>query len=240
MKAMWLVRGNSRDPRELLDFTFNNAEQDVARYLKHPFWASRYPRPTNFSWVPFYREFATRLLEHRNARTELAASIVDVASRLPMLNYLAEDQYAAGGAGPLSDVDPFTVMGAFNRGITPENRRQVAQAFADLIGVTEDLPGDFDGIPLMNNQNSWFVRYQRSRGDQDIDSLWRVFAAGLALADEDTAETRNEFARAYDAAVMVKGVHWNLSQGLYWARPDTFVTLEFPVQGVPAHALRDH
>ena len=40
--------------------------------------------------------------------------------------------------------------------------------------------------------------------------------------------SRTEFAEAYDAAIELGGVKWNLSTGLYWAHPWDFLTLDEP------------
>ncbi|OLF34350.1 hypothetical protein BTV99_13150, partial [Psychrobacter sp. Rd 27.2] len=45
------------------------------------------------------------------------------------------------------------------------------------------------------------------------------------LADEDE-EVSARFADAYDTAMKVYGVAWNLTMGLYWIRPWNFLTLD--------------
>ena len=88
------------------------------------------------------------------------------------------------------------------------------------------VPATFEGIPVLNNQRSWFFRYADKRGAGDIDALWRVFAAAQTLVEDDGPGTRDEFIEAYDAATQVWGVAWNLSTGLYWAAPWEFPTLD--------------
>ena len=68
----------------------------------------------------------------------------------------------------------------FNRGITSANRRLLAGRLARLLGVSEEVPHNFDGLPLLNNQRSWFFAYSRERGEDDIDVLWDVFAKAIA------------------------------------------------------------
>lgn len=226
VQALWLVHGDHARGRELLDLTFGDGEQNLEEYLRQPFWASRYAPWPQFTWVPFYTEFATLLLAHRDDRSALVAAVRELAGREDKLSYLVTDRDRDGNRVPIADIDPFTLMGAFNRGTTDANRLRVAEALGHALGVTAKPPADFDGLPLLNNQNSWFVRFSPHRGADDIDILWQVFGAALALADEDTPDRRTEFVAAYDAAQRISGVHWNLSQGLFWARPDTFMTLE--------------
>jgi hypothetical protein len=212
--------------QELIDFCFNNGVQDFDYYLAEPFWASRYPAPPGFTWIPFYEECGSKLLEYRHDRGPLVQLLLEIAQGNALLGYLVEDRFPDGSAGPIVDIDPFTVMGAFNRGLTLENRQQVAELLAERLGVMSPLPSDFHGIPVLNNQNSWFISYSKSRGENDVQRLWTVFAAGLSLAQSDTEASRSDFIAAYDDAQEVRGVKWNLSQGLFWFRPDAFVPLD--------------
>ena len=128
------------------------------------------------------------------------------------LGYL-QDKFPDGSGGPLQDICPFTVMGTFNRGMTDANRKLIAAELAKLLGVTVPVPATFEGIPVLNNQRSWFFHYADKRG-RNIDALWRVFAAAQALVEDDGPGTRDEFIEACDAATQVWGVAWNLSRWL--------------------------
>lgn len=148
-----------------------------------------------------------------------------IAQETPGLGYM-QDRYPDGGTGPLRDICPFTAMGTFNRSMTDANRRTNACALAKLIGVEDEPPISFEGIPMLNNQRSWFFQYGDKRGEGDIDRLWDVFAAAAALVETDQPEQRQVFVAAYDAAIGVPGTSWNLSTGLYWSHPWEFLTLD--------------
>jgi hypothetical protein len=226
IRSLWRVRPEKEMPRALLEFTFNGAAQDIDLFLLDPYWANRYPKAPRFSWIPFYIEVTTRLADFSNRRPELLDALIEAAASEPLLAYLTHDRFSDGTTAPMKDIDPFTVMGTFNRGITEDNRRRVAKIIADIVGAQAEVPTDFDGIPILNNQQSWFIRYSRDRGPNDVDKLWDVFMAGLAFSGADSPENRRTLATAYDSAQQVSGVKWNLSQGLYWARPNTFATIE--------------
>jgi 5-methylcytosine-specific restriction protein B len=117
-------------------------------------------------------------------------------------------------------------MGTFNRSMTDANRKAIAAELAKLLGVEAEVPDSFEGIPVLNNQRSWFFTYAEKRGAGDIDALWRIFVAAAQFVGSDSPELRVEFAQAYDAATEVWGVAWNLSTGLYWAHPWDFLTLD--------------
>ena len=117
-------------------------------------------------------------------------------------------------------------MGIFNRSITVANRKVIAAQLANLLSVTEPVPDSFEGIPILNNQKSWFFGYARDRQPDDIDKLWEIFSAALTFSESDDSASRSSFSRAYDEASRIKGVGWNLTMGLYWIRPWVFPTLD--------------
>ncbi|MDD5805849.1 MAG: AAA family ATPase [Eggerthellales bacterium] len=127
-----------------------------------------------------------------------------------------------------SDIDPYTVFGLFNKGISDVNRRKIIAGFAYAFGIEADQPDDFDGIPVLNNLNATFYAFvnDKRRGEHDIDNLWSVFEAELALADEDNAANRVAFVEAYGKTVSQFGLGWKLTMGIYWARPNKFINLD--------------
>ena len=184
-----------------------------------------------FAWTVFYTAIADKLLTFRKRRGELIEGIHAIASDVDCLSIL-QDKLADGTSVPLRDICPFTTIGIFNRGITSANRRLLAGRLARLLGVSEEVPHNFDGIPLLNNQRSWFFAYSRERGEDDIDVLWDVFAKAIALADSGEEAARADFCAAYDEAISRPYVKWNLSIGLYWTRPWFFPPLDVECQHV--------
>ena len=178
-----------------------------------------------FGWTRCYEAIADRLLDYRNDRQPLIEGIHDIANREGPLS-IPPDRFPDGNAGPLADICPFTTIAMFNRGMTDENRQAVAREIVEFLGIDMPAPGSFPGIPVVNNLKTWFFPYSTNRGDGDIDALWRVFAAALRFAHADTPESRAEIVEAYDKALTVRGVRWNLSMGLYWVRPWDFVPLD--------------
>lgn len=213
----------------LIAFAFEGKSQNVDRFRNEPFWRERYgttsPEKKRFQWTDFYEAVAEKLLTYANNRTPLIEGIHEIASRVPGLTYL-QDKFPDGTNGPLRDICPFTTIGTFNRSMTDANRKTIASELAKLLGVTVPVPPSFEGIPVLNNQRSWFFAYADKRGAGDIDSLWNVFVAASRVGDEDQSDTRDAFIQAYDEATQVWGVAWNLSTGLYWAHPWEFLTLD--------------
>lgn len=227
--TVWRVQPGDWMNDALIAFAFDGVPQDVDRFRNEPFWRERYGtlslEKQRFAWTDFYEAVAEKLLSYKENRTPLIEGIHEIASRVPGLTYL-QDKFPDGTSGPLQDICPFTAMGTFNRSMTDANRKSIAGELAKLLGVTVPVPPSFEGIPVLNNQRSWFFSYADKRGSGDIDALWHVFAAASKLEESDQSEDRDAFIQAYDAATQVWGVAWNLSTGLYWAHPWDFLTLD--------------
>ncbi len=176
----------------------------------------------NTEWIKFYEEFADALLEFRSNREDLIGVIEKVFTKaglkLPKLE----------AKNPPADIDPFTVIGLFNKGITDKNRKLIMRAFADEFEMTSPVPDSFDGVPVLNNLNATFYRFSddETRGSKDIENLWCLFAAAINYADSKTEKSRDEFSAAFDEVKDLKGNRWKLTMGLYWIRPYSFLNLD--------------
>lgn len=98
-----------------------------------------------FDWINFYSEFATKLLEFKNNRAELIADIQSAYSAINMKLPKLESEDS------IIDIDPFTVFGLFNKGITNANRTAILESFATVFNIKSKVPDNFDGIPVLNN-----------------------------------------------------------------------------------------
>ena len=227
--TIWRVLPGEWMNDALIGFAFEGKPQDVDRFRNEPFWRERYgttsPEKQRFEWTDFYEAVAEKLLTYAENRKPLVAAIHEIGKHVPKFQVL-QDKFPDGSTGPLKDICPFTAMGIFNRSMTVANRKNIAEELAKFLGVTIPVPPSFEGIPVLNNQRSWFFAYAEKRGAGDIDALWKVFVAASKMVDGDQLDTRDAFIRSYDEATQVWGVAWNLSTGLYWAHPWEFLTLD--------------
>ena len=173
-----------------------------------------------FAWIAFYTEFADKLLVYRDDRTELIRKIRQVFSDIGLkLPKLEKD-------GNPTDIDPFTVFGLFNKGISEQNRLVIVGGFAREFSVEASVPDRFVGVPVLNNLKATFYWFADGRGEHDIDNLWEVYDAALVLSGDDTTANRERFIAAYDMVSTQKGIKWNITMGLYWVRPYYFINLD--------------
>lgn len=184
-------------------------------------------RLSDFSWTSFYTELADKLVSYRHRRDELLNIIWDAADRSGterLFRFMKTDRHLDGTVGPMTDIDPFTVYSPFNRGITNVNRTQIADAYRTAFGISAPTPTTFDGIPVVDNRNSWFIRWAVDRTDDAIDNLWDLFETELAYAADQTEANRESLITAFDAAAT--GQTRMLTMGAYWVRPAVFTAFD--------------
>lgn len=95
-----------------------------------------------------------------------------------------------------------------------------------MFGIEAKVPNNFDGIPVLNNLKATFYAFKEDRKADDIDNIWNVFEAALRLADNDTEQNRKEFSKWYDLVHDQRCIRWNITMGLYWIRPYTYINLD--------------
>ena len=172
------------------------------------------------TWVAFYTEFAEKLLPYAKDRQTLIEKIKAVYTAIGMrLPKLEKDNN-------IVDIDPFTVFGLFNKGITNANRIVILRRIAEEFSVSAPVPESFDGIPLLNNQKATFYFFIGDRQADDIENLWRVFVSAMEYAKSHSESSRIALIKAYDSALLQKGIKWNLTMALYWICPYEYINLD--------------
>ena len=172
----------------------------------------------SFTWIPFYKEFAQKLLEYKNRRQELVETIYSALdntqndSGTSVVNYFKKDKEER-----LTDTDPFSVFAIFNRTSNFKVRRECVTILKECFHISATVPSDFDGIPVLNAQKSIFVYQNGKTVEQDNLLLWNLF---------EKAVNHEDFGQEYDEALKIKGVNNNLSMGLFWICPDRFLALD--------------
>lgn len=174
-----------------------------------------------FQWTEFYMELASALLPYKNNRSELIAKLKTIFTDAGM-NFPFKER----GKEVYEDICPFTVFGSFNKGITNANRIALLEQFAKQFSIKAAVPTEFDGIPVVMNLSAWFFAYKENRGEHDIDNLWDLLEKAIAYSDEASTDNKNAFIAVYDTVTKQKMIKWNITMGLYWARPYTFINLD--------------
>lgn len=174
-----------------------------------------------FTWIPFYQELAKELVHWENRQDELITFLETLRKDGHVITPLT-DKDKNSSRFLLKEIDPFTFFGVFNRGIGFDQRRNILLRIKQFFKLRSDIPDDFNGIPILNNLKSWFVSYQVTRDKTDISKLWKVFKLSL---DKSPLKSK-PFLKAFDEALKIKGTNVNLTIGLFWINPQTFLSLD--------------
>lgn len=175
----------------------------------------------NFTWIPFYKEFANKLLEYQNNRPELINKIKDIFLRMSNLTLPTLER-----DNNIIDIDPFTVFGLFNKGITNNNRLELISLVKESFNINADIPKDFNGIPVLNNQKSTFYYFIGDRSDNDINNLWELFKVALDYEKNSLPILEANFDNIFNTVKGQQGVKWNITMGLFWISPYVFINLD--------------
>ena len=173
-----------------------------------------------FSWKPIYTELGHKLLAYRDKQEELLTWIQGMKqAALPVISLT--DEEPRGTATDLRQIDPFTFFANFNRGIKHEHRVEILRRLKAQMGLTADLPEDFDGIPVANSQKAWFFPFAFERDPATVPLLW-AFAQDV-VANEPSSLNPDLF----ENCLKIKQVGLaKLTMGMFWLQPDRYVALD--------------
>lgn len=177
---------------------------------------------TNVAWMPFYSELAEQLLAYKTDRLTMLSMLHKLFHDIGLKSPFVEKN------DPMTDVDPFSVFGCFNKGISNANRVKILHGFKQAFCLQEAVPTNFDGVPVLNNLMAFFFAFKDDsrRGPEDIDNLWDLFSRAIHYADEPSEYHKNRFIKAFDLVKEQFAIRWNITMGLFWIRPYSFINLD--------------
>ena len=157
----------------------------------------------NYSWIPFYTEFAEKLLEYKYKQPELIGLLKESFKQTKLSFPRIEEP-----GKPEEHIDPFTVIGMFNKGISFDNRIALITALRNTFSIKAKVPDDFDGIPIVNNMLACFYW----TGDYPtIEKLWSFFEA---VMNDKEKPFSDEIGKQFDDVLTRNGIKWNITMGL--------------------------
>lgn len=173
-------------------------------------------------WTEFYMEFADKLLEYKNNRKELINKMYKIFDDLDLkVPNLGGDVVKGNTVIPF-DMDPFTFFALFNKRISTERRIKFVERIKEEFSIKNNVPYTFHGISLVNNLKATFYWSSEGRNVDDVDNLWNLFECALNFSHENI----DEFISIYDKVLNQKGISWNITMGLNWINPFTFINLD--------------
>lgn len=183
----------------------------------------------NFTWIPFYKELAQKLLQFRNDRKPLVDFIyseLSKVSRKSLVDYIHMED-----GSKVTDIDPFSIFAIFNRSLRRENRVGFLQKFKDRFNLKTEIPTDFDGIPTVNSQRAFFFNWS-DKNAESIRQFWDLF---------ESVVLEKDISNIFDQMVNKTVSQYSLTMILYWIAPDRFLNLDgrnrsyLSILGFPEH-----
>lgn len=171
-------------------------------------------------WVDLHRETIGKLLTFRDKQDELIALLLemrDAGLKVTPIN----DQNPKGNIIPLAEIDPFTFLATFNRSVTVENRLALWSFLKKRWNLQSELPESFIGIPVANNQKSWWIPYSFLRDPKQVPLLWDLAEQAYNSGPEELS------GELYEECLALRGIGLAyLTMGLFWVNPEKFLSLD--------------
>lgn len=168
-----------------------------------------------FTWIPFYNELAQVLLSYKDKRKELVKWIYTVLGNIKgvggksLIDYLHEED-----GSHISDIDPFSVFAIFNR--ATNSRCIFLEAFKKKFNVSEPVPTDFNGIPVVDARRSFFFSWKADNQER-IENIWVLFEKAL---------NKEDFSKEFNYLIAKQGISYGITMCLFWICPYTYLSLD--------------
>ena len=85
------------------------------------------------------------------------------------------------------------------------------------MNISAEVPSDFDGVTILNNQKSHFFGFRPDRKPDDIENLWRLFVKVVK---------KENFENEYNALLGQFLIGVNITMALFWVRPEDFLAFD--------------
>jgi 5-methylcytosine-specific restriction protein B len=167
-----------------------------------------------FTWMPIYTELAQRLLAFKDNRHALMELIYNNNVLKQYTSYLHQQN-----GQPLNDIDPLSFFGIFNRGNSFENRKVMLSAIKAELNLSNNVPEDFDGIPILDNRKSFYLSWDNEEiVSKSCSNLWDFFASFMNdnLKEQDFNNLLNQ--NGIGLAM--------ITMPLFWCKPNDFLALD--------------
>ncbi len=166
-----------------------------------------------YTWVPFMVELGQKLLAYETRQAEL----VDLLREAGVDKGLT-DKDAEGKSIPLTEIDPFSFIAQIHKYRDWHNRLPILSKLKSRLGVTAELPEDFEGVPIPNPLRCWLFGWKADRAPGHIPQLWmlhRAVVAGQVASDE------------FDGALALPNVgKAMLTQAMFWVNPERYLPID--------------
>ena len=173
-----------------------------------------------FSWIPIHQEASKRLVQYRDRQEELLSLLKQIEKDGLKIISL-RDKDSSGKIIDLKELDPFSFLANFNRGIKNESRKELWTWIKRQWKFESSIPNDFHGIPIVTPLGSWFIGYSDKRKSDDVEKLWQLFCEAQEHPPQGVSEG------LFDRCLQIHEVAVaKLTSGLFWINPYQYLSLD--------------
>lgn len=182
----------------------------------------------NVEWFVFYQEFAKKLLDYKDKRSELVKLVTDVFNDIQDLPLPNLEQNNV-----IENIDPFTIFALFNKqNQNAGDKVKIIISFSKRLGISSNIiPSSFKGIPCIYQGNARFDQFkgERSPNVNDINLLWELYTSACLFSSDPSQENKEKFKSKFNEVINMKGIGSSmLTMALYWLAPKVFLSLDGP------------
>jgi 5-methylcytosine-specific restriction protein B len=158
-------------------------------------------------------ELGQKLLAYEKRQSELVDLLREAGVEAGIT-----DKDTEGKRIPLVEIDPFTFVAQIHKYRDWHNRLPILAKLKSRLGVTAEVPRDFEGVPIPNPQKSWFFSFKAEREPSAIPQLWE-FSRGVMA----NSVTPDAFARTLALPQVGKA---KLTQAMFWLNPEHYLPID--------------
>jgi len=170
---------------------------------------------SSFSWVKIYKVIADKIKEKN---TEDLINLLKDCNNC-QTNYLKNKK---SKNDEWIKLDLFTFFGSFNRAGFESRKKILSHIIGKLKLNEKQIPSDFDGIPVMENRNSFFYWAEDENKSGDLETLNNLF--------KNAVGDNNNISENFNKCLEISGIGLSkLTTGLFWINPEKFMPIAGPV-----------
>ena len=169
-----------------------------------------------FTWIPYYKELAQKIATYRNKREDLLQIVRGLDDEF--VSYLQKEKDKT----KIIDIHPFAFYSIFGRLVDINKKTKILSYFKDKFKLTSDIPKDYDGIPsILPNSSYWSMPWGDNNYSKEINENWDLFCYAL----EDNYDKKT-FIQYFDKVKNQKDVKSKITHALYRMNPDKFLSID--------------
>ena len=177
--------------------------------------------PPEYDWIPFYTEFADKLLEYKGKNAQLFTIISRILSKQGIKNPFVDKD------GNQYDICPFTVFALFNIDSPKQDRLAILTEIKNEFDIKSPVPSSFKGCKTISSRALYFFSRSNNFYQQyDITNNWDLLESAIKFADYQSDATKEQFVMRFSPQMYNKPQRQKLTRALSWIRPTVYISFD--------------